>query len=377
MEIMKQKRKNFVVINLITMFFFASTEIVESILPFFLVYSLGASMFIVGMVEGFSEALSNFLKIVGGYVSDFQKKLKVARAGLISILSSLLIFPIVAKWSDIILPIFLKNISEGSFIPARDSFISTNYRSQKARAFSLNRIFENFGELMGIGVVFLYSAFFIEKGYVNLFYFAVILVGFGLMLTFLIREKEVKRVRKKAVLWKIFYPKYLILFCFLSFINFGYSFYIMKVHSQTDDISQSIGLYFLFGIVLIISTFIAGRQFDNLGEARFLKITFLSFSLSHLLIATFPILGFLMMAVSDAMFEIGLWGTLGNRIKYREGFVFGAYHFMVGIVSLISGVFIGYVWDNFGSDIPFILGTVFSLVGYLFLTSNLINLEKG
>lgn len=351
-----------------TMLFFASTEIVESVLPFLLVYSLGASMFIVGMVEGFSEALSNFLKIVGGYVSDFQRKLIVARTGIMSLLVSLLVFPHISKWSDTVLPVFLKNVAEGSFIPARDSYISVNYRSKKALVFSQNRVFENMGELAGIGIVFLYSVFFVQKGYGYLFYTAALLTLLGLVLTFSIKEKAVKRLRKKGISWKILYPKYLVLFSFLSFVNFGYSFYVMKVYSQTNSIPVSLGLYLLFALTLIVSTFIAGRRFDILGEEKFLKTTFLSFFLSHLLFLIFPVAGFMMMAVSDAMFEIGLWGTLGNRIKYREGFVFGAYHFTVGTVSLISGMLIGYIWDNFGSDVPFFVGMILSLSGYLFLS---------
>lgn len=219
-------------------------------------------------------------------------------------------------------------------------------------------------------MVFVYSSLFIEYGYKYIFIFASLLAIIAILATFLLKEKTSPKPMKRAISWKILHPQYLFIFSFLSFVNFGYSFYIMKVQQQTGNISLSIGLYLLFGVVLIISTVYAGKYFDRLKERDFIKLTFISFIMSHIFLIVFPVIGFLLMAVSDAMFEIGLWGTLGNRIKYREGFVFGAYHFSVGITSLISGVFIGYMWDNFGSDFPFYFGVFLSLVGYIYVSKS-------
>lgn len=366
---MKIYKKRLLLINIITMLFFISVEVIESILPFFLVYSLGTSMFIVGLIEGLSDALSNLFKIVGGYFSDFQKRTKIIRFGLLSLEFSALLFSTVGRWSEILIPLFLKNIAEGSLIPARDSLISSIFKNKKAQIFSLNRVFENLGELIGISIAFVYSTFFINYyGYKFIYIFASTLVLISILVSFLLREKRSPKPMKKAISWKVLYPHYLFIFSFLSFINFGYSFYIIKVQYQTGNISLSIGLYLVFGIVLITSTILAGKYFDRVEEKVFLKATFLSFLISHIFLIIFPVFGFLLMAISDAMFEIGLWGTLGNKIKYREGFVFGAYHFSVGITSLISGIFIGYIWDNFGSDIPFYFGVCLSSIGYIYIS---------
>jgi hypothetical protein len=48
------------------------------------------------------------------------------------------------------------------------------------------------------------------------------------------------------------------------------------------------------------------------------------------------IIGFLILAATEAFLEIGIWATIGKSIKYRKRFVFGLYHFVVGIGSFIS-----------------------------------------
>ncbi|MCX7760150.1 MAG: MFS transporter [Hydrogenothermaceae bacterium] len=364
---MKRIRKNLLIVNLITMLFFASTEIVESILPFFLVTYLGASMLIVGIIEGFSEGFSNFLKIVGGYFSDFKRRKRIVVFGLISFMFSSVSLFFVKRWSDLILSIVLKDISEGSLIPAKDYILSSSYKIKKAEIFSLNRIFENAGEFLGVFIVFLYSMFFMNYSIYYLFFVSLLFSTFALLIFLNFREKRLVRSPKKSISWKILYPNYLLLFSIFSFINFGYSFYILKVYSQTESVSASLGFYLVFSIILIVGTFFSAKLFDKIGESKFLEITFLTFFISHILFILLPVAGFLSVAVADAMFEIGIWGTLGNKIKYRQGFVFGAYHFLIGITSLLSGVFLGYIWDVFGSDVPFWIGAVISIFGYLVL----------
>lgn len=359
-------RRNLLTLNLITMLFFTSTEIIESVLPFFLVNYLGASMLIVGIIEGFSEGFSNFLKIIGGYISDFKRKRDIIGFGLLSIFLSSVSFLFVKRWSDLILSIVLKDISEGSLIPARDFSLSLMYRRRKAEIFSINRIFENVGQLFGVSIIFFYSIFFIGYGIYYVFLLSSGITLLALFLFFMIEERYPEKGPKKSISWKILYPNYLILFSIFSFVNFGYSFSILKVYSQVESISISLGFYLIFSFLLVVSTFYAGKLFDYFGEEKFLRIAFVLFAISHIFFIIFPIVGLIIMAVSEGMFEIGLWATIGNKVKYRKGFVFGAYHFIVGIMSMLSGMFIGYMWDRFGSDVPFYFGVIASFIGYLY-----------
>jgi hypothetical protein len=56
-----------------------------------------------------------------------------------------------------------------------------------------------------------------------------------------------------------------------------------------------------------------------------------------------PIIGFLILAATEAFLEMGIWATIGKKIKYKKGFIFGLYHFVVGIGSFISLFSLGFI----------------------------------
>lgn len=48
-----------------------SSELIHSLLPVFLVSTLGASMLAVGLIEGIAEATAHIVKVFSGAISDF------------------------------------------------------------------------------------------------------------------------------------------------------------------------------------------------------------------------------------------------------------------------------------------------------------------
>ena len=53
-----------------------SSELIHSLLPVFMVASLGASMFTVGLIEGVAEATALIVKVFSGALSDYWGKRK-------------------------------------------------------------------------------------------------------------------------------------------------------------------------------------------------------------------------------------------------------------------------------------------------------------
>jgi len=159
---LKYSKKALIIISLITLLFTIFIEVYESLLPFILVNVFNASMFIVGIVEGLSEALANLLKIFGGYASDIKsrKNLIISGLGFIS-LSNITIF-IASKWHEILFSSILKSLSEGLLIPAKDFILSNTYKRSLGKVYALNKIFENFGEFLGILVALIISSYFVE-----------------------------------------------------------------------------------------------------------------------------------------------------------------------------------------------------------------------
>jgi MFS family permease len=60
-----------VVLGFVSMFMDISSEMVHSLLPMFLVSTLGASVTAVGLIEGLAEAASPIVKVFSGTLSDY------------------------------------------------------------------------------------------------------------------------------------------------------------------------------------------------------------------------------------------------------------------------------------------------------------------
>ncbi|MQM33080.1 MAG: MFS transporter, partial [Candidatus Accumulibacter phosphatis] len=59
------------VLGFVSMLMDISSEMIHSLLPLFMVTSLGASAFVVGLIEGLAEATALIIRIFSGALSDY------------------------------------------------------------------------------------------------------------------------------------------------------------------------------------------------------------------------------------------------------------------------------------------------------------------
>jgi hypothetical protein len=67
---------SFWVLGLVSMFIYISSEMIHSLLRLFLFGSLGASAFIVGLIEGLAESTAPIVKVFSGALSNYLAKRK-------------------------------------------------------------------------------------------------------------------------------------------------------------------------------------------------------------------------------------------------------------------------------------------------------------
>jgi MFS family permease len=131
---------------------------------------------------------------------------------------------------------FLKSLSEGLLIPAKDFILSNTYKRSLGKVFALNKIFENFGEFLGILVALIISSYFVKFLSIKSIFlnFGFICVFFILILLTVNFDRKIKEERKE-ISWRIIYPELLLYLFVLSFVNLGYSFYILKVYEYLKN----------------------------------------------------------------------------------------------------------------------------------------------
>lgn len=138
----------------------ASSEIIAPLLPLYLVGTLGASVRMVGVIEGAAEAVAALLKVASGWWSDRvarRKPLIVAGYGLAS-----LVRPLVAlaqSGSQVLAIRLADRVGKGLRGAPRDALLAASVPAdQRGRAFGFHRAADHAGAVVGplIALVCLY-----------------------------------------------------------------------------------------------------------------------------------------------------------------------------------------------------------------------------
>ena len=114
-----------IALGLVSLCMDASSELVHSVLPVFLVTVLGASAITVGILEGIAEATAAITKVFSGALSDRwqrRKGLIVAGYGLAALTKPL--FPLAESVSWVLTARFLDRVGKGIRGAPRDALIA-------------------------------------------------------------------------------------------------------------------------------------------------------------------------------------------------------------------------------------------------------------
>jgi MFS family permease len=142
---------NVLALSLVSLFNDTSSEIIYPLLPAFLALTLGASPFAIGLIEGFAESVSAFLKLFSGYFSDrfHSRKLPVFFGySLAGIVRPLLAF--VTSWPQVLFVRLTDRVGKGIRGAPRDALIAGSVPAEKrGAAFGFNRAADHLGAVFG------------------------------------------------------------------------------------------------------------------------------------------------------------------------------------------------------------------------------------
>jgi MFS family permease len=179
--------RNVVLLGLTSLFTDVSSEMVATILPLYLVYTLGFTPLQFGIVDGLQQGAAALVRIAGGFVADRTRRHKEV-AGLGYGLSALSRLGLLAAQSVSALGavVFVDRTGKGIRTAPRDALISlSSERDQLATAFGVHRALDTAGAMLGplIGFALLslapgeFDAVFVVS-------FAAALIGFAILALF-------------------------------------------------------------------------------------------------------------------------------------------------------------------------------------------------
>jgi MFS family permease len=363
----------------------SSSEMVHSILPLFLVSGLGASVAMVGLIDGFAEATASITKIFSGALSDHWRNRKhIAAFGYGLSAASKIIFPLAGTPFLVFFGRFVDRFGKGVRGAPRDALVA-DWVAQEHRgyAYGVRQALDNIGAVAGPLLAIVLMQFYLGD-FVPVLWWAVAPAVLSVLVMsagveepdgmaarerrpFPLRRSELKALKPDfwlltALLFVMLLPRFSEAFMLLRATNLGvplgFAPLVLIVMSATS----------------VPFTPIAGIWSDRLGRHAVIAAGFGLLVLAHAAFAY---------ATSPAFVWVGaaIWGlhlalTQGvfsalvadHAPAHLRGTAFGVFNLVSGLAIFIGSFGMGIAWDALGPVMAFgIAGAVTAAALALYL----------
>ena len=350
-----------------------STTIGMTIIPFLITDTLGLSLFILGLLEGTSEFLSNVFRLTNGVLFDKIKNKRivfVSSTGMAFISKALLLLP--TPWAILFAKI-VERIANGTFAAPRDAFVAGEAKN-KGMALGLLHVSKTFGCILGPLIVSI-SAIFLGNFKDNLSFFVLLccLLAFpAFIVSFSLNVKEITVTPFSFQEFKTVFRK-ISPILFLSFLFFMGRFNdgLLMMHLKQKDFPEwfYLSTIAIFNLIMFISSPIIGKQIDKNNLKLILYIT-----ISALLIFNICFYQLTVLEWSFAIAGLVTWGIqrAGAQIvfaafvfksvnKANYGTAIGLFYILSGFATMISSFLCGYM-ANYNFSFVFAFSGFFALL---------------
>jgi MFS family permease len=156
MSVTKKIPRNIWILGFTSLLNDASSEMIHAVLPLFLVSGLGASVALVGLIEGIAEATASILKVFSGAISDYwqrRKALAVFGYGLSTAVKPLFVVATSPFW--VLIARLGDRIGKGIRVAPRDALVADSTDlSNRGAAYGLRQSLDTVGAILGPLIAF-------------------------------------------------------------------------------------------------------------------------------------------------------------------------------------------------------------------------------
>ena len=371
-------------LGFVSLFMDISSELIHSLLPVFMVTGLGASMFLVGVVEGVAESTALIVKVFSGAISDYfgkRKGLTVLGYGLGALSKPIFALALTVNW--VLAARFMDRIGKGIRGAPRDALVADLTPPEiRGAAYGLRQSLDTVGAFVGpllaIGLMLLWAGDFRM-----VFWFAVIPAVIAvLLLIFGVEEPGTGTARRNPVSpirWKMLrdfggaYWWVVAAGGVFTLARFSEAFLILRAQQLGLPDTYAPLVLVTMNVVYALAAYPMGKLADRMSHRTLLGAGLVVLILSDLVLAQAP--GLAMVAVGVALWGLhlgmtqGLLATMvaGAAPAHLRGTAFGFFNLASGIAMLIASVLAGLLWDQLGAATTFYAGAIFSLLAFMML----------
>jgi MFS family permease len=357
----KQTRRTVTVFALASFLNDLGSDMIYPIWPMFITTGLGASMSVLGLLDGLGDSLVSLSQAASGYLSDRIRKRKVfVWLGYLLGSGARIGYAVSTTWQHVIPFRVLDRTGKMRGAP-RDAMIAdVSSRANRGTHFGVLRAMDNLGAVCGILVCIV---LFGILGYRSLFLLAAIPSAVGAILVVLfIREREPadNRIYKGISFSDL--DRNFRLFLFLSAVfslgSFSYSFLLMYAHQLGFRLGFLPVLYLVFTAVASLVSLPFGRLADRAGRRIVLLMSFLFWGLVCVCLLLVRnregvVVAFVLYGLHKGAIEPVQKAFVSELVPraYRASSL-GGFQMVVGLCALPSSLLAGILWDGIGAFVP-------------------------
>jgi MFS family permease len=356
------------------------------VLPIYL-KSIGFSIVLIGVLEGFAEATAGLSKGYFGKLSDHNgKRVPFVQLGyaLSALSKPLMAFFIYPLW--IFFARTIDRFGKGIRTGARDAILSDEATPEtKGKVFGFHRSMDTLGAVIGPALALVYLYYY-PQDYKTLFFIAFVPGLLAILASFYLKDKRINRHPIKGSIpffsflkyWKVspaLYRRLVIGLLFFALFNSSDVFLLLKAKQAGLDDTMVIGAYIFYNLIYALFAFPVGIIADYIGLKKVFIIGLLLFAVVY----------FGMAVSTNVYFIFGLFLLYGIYASATEGIskawisnisdkkdtatAIGTFSGLQSICTMLASTLTGLIWYEYGAATTFtIIALATVLVIFYFLT---------
>ncbi|HRY01171.1 MAG TPA: MFS transporter [Xanthomonadaceae bacterium] len=369
------------VLGFVSLLMDVSSEMIHSLLPLFLVGSLGASALMVGLIEGLAESTALIVKVFSGALSDYlgrRKGLALFGYGLAALTKPL--FAIAPTTGIVLTARLLDRVGKGVRGAPRDALIADIAPANvRGAAFGLRQSLDTVGAFVGpllaVGLMLLWANDFRAVFWVSVIpgLLAVSLLLFGVREPEQhVGERRANPIRRENL--KRLNPAYwwvVAVGAAFALARFSEAFLVLRAQQGGVAVALVPLVMVAMNVVYAASAYPFGRLSDRINRKSLLAWGVLVLVAADLVLAmgnhwTTVLAGVALWGIHMGMTQ-GLLATLVADTAPADlrGTAFGVFNLVSGIALLLASAMAGLLWDQFGAAATFHAGAAFSVIALI------------
>ena len=355
-----------------------SSEMIHSLLPLFMATTLGASVIIIGIIEGVAEATALILKVFSGVISDYvgkRKGLALLGYGLGALSKPL--FAIAPTSGVVFSARMIDRVGKGIRGAPRDALVADVTPPEiRGAAYGLRQSLDTIGAFLGpllaVALMFVW-----DNDFQSIFWVAAIpavlsiaLLGFGLKeprtavvqkRTNPLRRENLKKL--SAAYWWV-----VAIGSIFTLARFSEAFLVLRAQQMAIPLFAIPLVMVAMNLVYSLTAYPFGKLSDSMSHSKMLQWGLLVLIAADIVLALSSHWSALLAGVALWGIHMGMTqGLLAAMVAHTappelRGTAFGMFNLMSGIALLLASAGAGVLWEVLGAASTFYAGAIICVV---------------